>query len=151
MKAWWKTIVQMGAGSSAEVPGGGTEGYHVLRVSTPFFFERRKEERRNNELFKINDTCFWIIWTLFTLRIIFGSTLLVWRVVWSDSNYFPSINVTKKEWDNVGKLSLCNTSRWGNKTEICYKNYSFYKPVLTGVWSFKSLMDHVSAWTLFLT
>lgn len=23
----------MGAGSSVEVPGGGTEGYHVLRVS----------------------------------------------------------------------------------------------------------------------
>lgn len=29
----------MGAGSSVEVPGGGTEGYHVLRVrnSLPFF------------------------------------------------------------------------------------------------------------------
>lgn len=27
----------MGAGSSAEIPGGGSEGYHVLRVSVPGF------------------------------------------------------------------------------------------------------------------
>lgn len=26
----------MGNGNSVEVPGGGTEGYHVLRVSCPF-------------------------------------------------------------------------------------------------------------------
>lgn len=28
----------MGAGSSVEVPGGGTEGYHVLRVRIPFLW-----------------------------------------------------------------------------------------------------------------
>lgn len=28
----------MGAANSVEVPGGGTEGYHVLRVSTSIFF-----------------------------------------------------------------------------------------------------------------
>lgn len=29
----------MGAGNSIEVPGGGTEGYHVLRVSSLNFFK----------------------------------------------------------------------------------------------------------------
>ena len=40
----FKTFFNMGAGQSAEIPGGGSEGYHVLRVSydrsnLPVWFE----------------------------------------------------------------------------------------------------------------
>lgn len=38
----------MGAGSSVEVPGGGTEGYHVLRVSKYHSKIHLKEENKQS-------------------------------------------------------------------------------------------------------
>lgn len=42
----------MGAANSVEVPGGGTEGYHVLRVS-----KKKRENRKIQEVQKVLLNC----------------------------------------------------------------------------------------------
>lgn len=51
----------MGAGSSVEVPGGGTEGYHVLRVSINGTISANRigtmTKRNSHKLVKTNTLC----------------------------------------------------------------------------------------------